>query len=452
MARKHRHTNRNIFLLSFTILLVATFMRREVPLPRPVPEKPVPQGINHFITNELSENDETLSFEQTIERFMRQWEIVGASVAVMKEGKLVYSKGFGYANLEDSVKTDVFHIFRVASLSKLITATAVMKLSEEGKLRLSDRVFGEEGILNDSVYLGIRDRNVRRITVEHLLRHRAGYSIRAGDPLFNSWMVVNLLGCGYPIDRETMVRYAAASRLRYTPGSSNVYSNLGYVVLTEIVEKVSGMPYEQYVREKILAPIGCFDMHIGYSSPEKRFLNEVTYYESSDAEEVAAFDGSGRQVPRRYGGCDLQVLSGAGGWVASPTELLRLVSAIDPENPGSTLLKPETIRQMTAFTDDEYPIGWMKTTKSDDWSRSGSLAGTSAMLKRQHDGYTWILITNTSSWTGSRFPNKIAAMMNRAMDRVEEWPRHDLFLIAGENRAGEHDAAGDGNVSGQDIL
>lgn len=433
MKRRRRHTGRTVFLLLVLVLITATLLRQyRMPQEKTIAKSEQPQalGLNHFISNKFSEGSETRRMETDIERFMAQWEIVGASVAIMKEGKLVYSKGFGYADRENKVPMEASHILRIASLSKLITAVAVMKLHEEGKLGLNDRVFGEGGILNDPAYLEIRDKRVKEITVEHLLRHRAGYSIRAGDPMFNAQRVTGSLVFDTPIDQEDIIRYAAQSRLRHNPGSSNDYSNLGYVVLSKVVEKVSGLPYERYVREKILAPIGCFDMRIGKSTLEGRFRNEARYYEPGDATPVTAYDGSGRQVPRSYGGCDLTLMSGAGGWVASPTELLRFVSSIDPEDPEYNLLKPATIHDMTVFNDDVYPIGWMRTSKTDDWIRTGTLAGTSAILKRQNDGYTWVFITNTSSWSGSKFPNKIAGMMRQAMQKVRTWPQHDLFRMA----------------------
>lgn len=172
-----------------------------------------------------------------------------------------------------------------------------------------------------------------------------------------------------------MVRYAAETRLRYEPGSSNLYSNLGYVVLTKVIEKASGLPYESFIRDSILSPAGCHDMHIGRSSYEQKFPNEVRYYEPSDAEPTEAFDGSGRLVPRSYGGCDMQVLSGAGGWVASPAELMKFITAIDPGDSRPDILKPETIAYMTEKDKSKYPIGWMRTTESDDWSRTGLALG-----------------------------------------------------------------------------
>ena len=132
-------------------------------------------------------------------------------------------------------------------------------------------------------------------------------------------------------------------------------------------------------------------------------------------------------VPKSYGGCDLQVLSGAGGWVASPTELMRFITAIDDEDSRPDILTPATIAIMTEKDENRYPIGWMRTTKGNDWTRTGSLAGSSVMLKRQHNGYTWVFITNTSSWSGSRFPRKIENMIRQALDKVKTWPKRDLF-------------------------
>ena len=396
----------------------------------PIPQIALPEGINHWFNNSVSELEEMAAFDRTVERFLQRWEIKGASIAIMKDGKLLYCKGFGWADKEQNVPTEVKHIFRIASISKLITATGIMKLYESGKLSLDDKVFGENGILCDSMFRNIKDARIKQITVEHLLRHQGGYSIRAGDPLFNEVSVARQLGIQPPVSFDDMVRYAAETRLRYRPGAGNMYSNLGYVVLSKVIEKVSGMPYETFIQDSILHPIGCMDMHIGYSFYEKRYPNEVHYYEPEDTEPVELFDGSGQLVPRCYGGCDLQVLSGAGGWVASPTELMKFITAIDPEDSKPDILQARTIAYMTETDKARYPIGWMQTTKSDDWSRTGSLSGSSAMLKRQHDGFTWVFITNTSSWAGSRFPSKISAMMKQALVKVKKWPDRDLFETA----------------------
>ncbi len=387
-------------------------------------------GINHAINDSLSDLQETKKMERTIERFMDRWEIKGASFAVMKDGKLLYSKGFGIADSASGDSVNVGNIFRIASLSKLITATGIMKLWEDGKLSLDQKVFGEKGILNDSAFLDIKDPRIREITVEHLLRHQGGFSTRAGDPLFCMPAIARSRHIDHPMTVDDMVQFAASTRLRFRPGAGNAYSNLGYVVLGKVIEKVSGMPYETYIQDSILKPIGCYDMHIGYSEADKHYPNEVHYYEPSDAEPVECYDGSGRMVPRSYGGSDLQILGSAGGWVASPTELMKFITAIDPNDSKPNILKPATIAYMTERDTRKFPIGWMRTTAHNDWSRTGSLAGSSAMLKRQSNGYTWVFITNTSSWSGSRFPNKIGAMIRTALNNVKDWPDRDLFINA----------------------
>ena len=147
----------------------------------PIPQITLPEGINHLFDNSVSELEEMAAFDRTVERFLKRWEIMGASIAIMKDGKLLYCKGFGWADKEQNVPTEVKHIFRIASISKLITATGIMKLYESGKLSLDDKVFGETGILCDSMFSNIKDARIKQITVEHLLRHQGG--IRSGPAI-----------------------------------------------------------------------------------------------------------------------------------------------------------------------------------------------------------------------------------------------------------------------------
>jgi Beta-lactamase class C and other penicillin binding proteins len=142
------------------------------------------EAVSHRISNNLSESVETARADRLIKRFLNKWEVAGATVAVVKDQKLLFAKGYGYADVEKEIEVEPSHIFRIASVSKLITATAIMKLQEEGKLNLDDCVFGEHGILNDSIYSNIKDKRTKKITVEHLLRHSAGYSSKYGDPMF----------------------------------------------------------------------------------------------------------------------------------------------------------------------------------------------------------------------------------------------------------------------------
>ncbi len=386
-------------------------------------------SINKFITNDLSDYEQTRKFDKDIESFIRRWELKGASFALMRNDSLIYAKGYGYADVEGGVKCEANHLFRVASVSKLLTATAIMKLVEDKKLTLSSQVFGEEGILCDTMFLNLRNPNLKRITVEHLLRHTAGFSSPHGDPAFANYNVARYLDRELPLSVDDMVVYATRNRLRYQPGGNFDYSNLGYIILGKIIEKVSGQGYEEYVQKSILHPVGCYDMFVGRSFERNRAPQEVHYYEVKEADEVEAHDGSGVMCMKSSGGNNIALLGSAGGWVSSSVEMLKFVASIDDCPLRKSILSSESIEIMTTTTRQKRAIGWASTSKY-GWLRSGSMAGTSALIKKQSDGYTWVFIANSSAWIGPNISKYISSRITRAISRVEEWPERDMFDIS----------------------
>lgn len=385
-------------------------------------------SINSILTNEICGTaEQSEAMDAYIERFMKRWEIKGGSLAVMKDGRLIYSKGYGWADEEKGEKMSPGNIFRVASLSKLITATAIMQLCERKVLSLDDRVFGDGGILDCPRFRDIRDRRIKDITVEQLLRHKAGFTMHKGDPLFTTREIIIWEKLDTVPDMDRVIQYALSERLGYTPGQGYRYSNLGYLILTKIIEVCSGTEYEEYCQENILHPAGCYDMHLARNLYEDRYPNEVRYYETHDATPVPAFDNSGDSLYRSYGGSNIEGLLGAGGWVASPSEFVRFVASIDGDPSVPDVISETSVRTMTA--DRARPIGWVRAGAGKDWTRTGTLAGTSAMLTKQADGYIWMFVTNTSSWKGSRFTRYIDRMYRTASARIDSWPKEDLFSI-----------------------
>lgn len=385
-------------------------------------------SINSILTNEICGTaEQSEAMDAYIERFMKRWEIKGGSLAVMKDGRLIYSKGYGWADEEKGEKMSPGNIFRVASLSKLITATAIMQLCERKVLSLDDRVFGDGGILDCPQFRDIRDRRIKDITVEQLLRHKAGFTMHKGDPLFTTREIIIWEKLDTVPDMDRVIQYALSERLGYTPGQGYRYSNLGYLILTKIIEVCSGTEYEEYCQENILHPAGCYDMHLARNLYEDRYPNEVRYYETHDATPVPAFDNSGDSLYRSYGGSNIEGLLGAGGWVASPSEFVRFVASIDGDPSVPDVISETSVRTMTA--DRVRPIGWVRAGAGKDWTRTGTLAGTSAMLTKQADGYIWMFVTNTSSWKGSRFTRYIDRMYRTASARIDSWPKEDLFSI-----------------------
>ncbi len=420
-----------MFAVAIAIIVATTLTlnsKEKNKLKQGKPNKEMPVSLNNLITNSMSDIPQTKKLDAAIIRFMRYWNIKGGSFALMRNDSLLYAKGYGYANIEDSIKCEVKHLFRIASVSKLITAVAVMRLNETGALDLNAKVFGEEGILNDSIFLNYRHKNIKQITVEHLLRHTGGFSNPHGDAAFNTELVAKWLDRNLPLTIDDMVEYASRNKLRARPGEWFDYSNLGYIVLSKIIEKASGMPYEKYVKDSVLTPIGCYDIHLAKNFASELRENEVNYYEVKEAEPVPAFDGSDTLVMKSLGGNDVRGLYGAGGWIASPVELLKFISAIDKCPVKPDFLSAKSIDFMTLSDKRRRPAGW-SSANSREWHRTGSMSGTSAMIKVQKNGYSWIFISNSSSWIGPRLTKQMNSTISRAVSRVKEWPKTDYFKL-----------------------
>ncbi len=381
--------------------------------------------VNHNLENYLSDFEYSRYIDARANRFLQRWEMKGMSMAVVKEGKLVYVKGYGLADEENSIPVSPENLFRVASVSKLITAVAVMKLVEEGYLKLDSKVFGGEGILNK--YEGLSDSRMKQVTVKHLLNHTAGWTKRYGDPLFTPLLIAKKTGNTSPPDIESYLEYVTSRRLHFKPGSRSKYSNLGYLVLQRVIEEVSGQGYEDYVKYHILYPVGIYDMHLGKSLKENLRKNEVRYYEQDDAEKVYSSFGTGDLVPKSYGGNNIELLGAAGGWIASAAEIAKLVVAIDGFDTYPDILEQSSIDKMTNDKEGMGALGWKTATPQGIWIRTGTLAGTSAMIKRLPDGTVWAVLINTSNYKGPKFPHEINKLMNGIMARVSYWPGHNLF-------------------------
>ena len=385
-------------------------------------------AISRKIHNDMSSFEETERMDKIIASFLSRYKIKGASVAVTKDGRLVYAKGFGYANEEIAEKVEPGHVFRIASISKLITAVAVMHLVEEGKLDLGLKVFGPGGILHEDKYLTYRDRRIENITIQHLLEHKAGWSKYYGDPVFMPHVVARKMKVSLPVSSEDVIRYALTRKLSYTPGTRYRYSNLGYVVLGQIIEKTTGMVYEDYVRLSLLNPLGIWDMQIGRGYFHEKAANEVKYYEIAGGKEVLAFDSYNSYASRVYGGNDISLLGAAGGWIASPAEVLKLTVAIDGFNSSPDILMTETIAKMTrSGRSKRNMIGWKGADGRGTWWRTGTLTGSSALMVRQNNGINWIIVMNTTTWKKSKIHRESSRTMFRAVNTVQRWPESDLF-------------------------
>jgi CubicO group peptidase (beta-lactamase class C family) len=382
------------------------------------------------LDNEDSNYPDTQGIDLLINSFLENNHIMGASVAITDHEKLVYAKGFGIANNETGENVQPGHLFRIASISKLITAVAILRLYEQGLITLTDTVFGKNGLLNDPRFLGFNDQRIGQITVSDLLNHTAGWSKNQGDPIFNSVYISRKMKSASPSDLDVIIEYALKQKLRYNPGSHYSYSNFGYTILGKIIEKVTKMKYEDYVVINLLRPAGIYDMHIGHNLYLEKHPNEVKYFEPAGSAYCLDADGSDKMVPKAYGGNDLNLLGAAGGWIASAPELAKLLTYIDGFDYQQDMLKKETILMMT---DPEIAgiglFGWRGVDKHGTWWRTGSLSGTTALIMRQENGINWVILLNTSAYKRNRLHSKLSRTMFASVYRTKKWPDVNLFEV-----------------------
>lgn len=385
------------------------------------------KGLNFRITNELSNFLGSKIVAKEANEFLQQWNLAGLTMSIVKDGKLVYAHGFGYSDVEAKQQVTPGNLFRIASVSKLITAVAIMKLVEKKTISLESKVFGPKAILKDPVFNSVADKRLYSITVRHLLAHAGGWSLSYGDPAFNSLVVLERTGETGTATMDSYCRFVASRRLHFNPGTRSSYSNMGYMFLGKVIEAATGKSYEEFVRNDVLKPVGISDMHIGRSYLSDRRFNEVKYYESEESPLIPAFDGSGTMVPKPYGGNPIELLSSAGGWIASSIELAKLMAMIDGFRNFPDILSNSLINQMIENKDFRGPLGWKVVKDNGDWIRTGSMAGTSAIMKRQSNGFSWVVVINSSSWKGPRLPAYVNYMMGKIEKSITNWPKHDLF-------------------------
>ncbi len=177
----------------------------------------------------------------------------------IRDGNLVYANGVSVANPATGEAVTVDSRFRIASVSKTITAAAIMTLVEAGQLSLDDTFFGADGLLGDRYVPNPFAPADADITITHLLQHTAGaWSNAAPDPMFER----------PEIDVEDLIDWVIDNRLlEDEPGTTFAYSNFGYCLPGRVIEEVSGQPYADYVQAAVLGPCGITSMEIAGNTP-----------------------------------------------------------------------------------------------------------------------------------------------------------------------------------------
>lgn len=391
--------------------------------------------------------------DNLIKTFMTTYQVPGLTVAMAKDGKMVYSRAFGFQDIAKTIPTQPYTMFRIASLSKQITSIAIMKLLQEGKLAMSSKVFGTGGILENHPVFStttITDTRIYDITVQQLLEHSAGwnrnldcnpnpttpysYFISGCDPITFPLRVTDQLGVPNPVKEDDLIKWLLMKGLNFTPGTQSNYSNIGYLVLGSVIEHISGMSYEKYIQTTILHPLGIFDMHIGKNLLAEKMDREGEYM-GGEGNWLSVY-GDGTMVPWEYGGMNVNAMDGHGGWIATARDMLILLNAVDGFATKPDILTPATIATMITPSahDVNYAKGW-QVNNYNNWWHTGAIPGTAAEQVRTGSGYTWIFIMNHRYEN----PNFYSALDNLGWNIISStttWPTFDLMLSPTQNASG----------------
>jgi len=325
---------------------------------------------------------ERRAMQAVAEAFMARFHVPGLSVAIAREDSLAYHEAFGLANREPQQAILPSSLFRIASVSKPITAVAIFKLIEQGKITLSDTVFGNGGILGNDYGTQPYKPFVREVSVDHLLTHTAGgWSNDSRDPMFQFPQFSQAELISWTLDNQP---------LQNIPGEHFAYSNFGYCVLGRIIEKVTQISYEQFVRQEVLRPCGIEDMRISGNTQAERASGEVAYF------------GQNGEDPYSM---NVRRMDSHGGWLASASDLVRFATHIVGSNGQPGLLRSGSVRTMgtpgaasPASDEVKYAHGWnVRDNGRGNWWHTGSLPGTSSILVRTAGGFCWAALANTRS-------------------------------------------------------
>ena len=297
---------------------------------------------------------ELAALAQIAHNLVDKHDDAGLSVAIARHGQMVYQCGFGYAEKASFEHVRPASLFRIASVTKPITSAAIFTLIEQGKLRLDELVFGEQGVLKFD-YGDKYPERAKKLTLHHLLTHTGGgWTNDIRDPMFHEphWN-----------HRQLITWTLREQPLEHEPGTHYAYSNFGYCILGRVIEKVTGRPYAEFVQKEVLAKCGVTDMRIAGNTLAEQAPGEVVYYGQPNWK-VKPYD---MNVAR---------MDSHGGWIGTPGDIVRFAMHVDGFRTTPNILSAGSIKAMTTGTsaNPNYACGW-QVNDTPNWWHTGNLPG-----------------------------------------------------------------------------
>jgi N-acyl-D-amino-acid deacylase len=385
----------------------------------PIPLVDAAQSDNPPITGKAAPRLQSL--DRLMLDFLCDYNIPGGSLAIAKDGRLVFAHGYGWAVVEERRPVRPVTRFNLASCSKPLTAVAILKLVDQGKLRLDDKVFALLGDIKPPPGEQV-DPRIRDITVRQMLHHASGL-VRDHGPLPQ---IARRLGIQPPVNVAQLTAFNLGKPLLFDPGTEAKYSNLGFLILRLVVERVSGLDDETFTAEHVLKPMGIRNAHL--DRMEGYWPNEAHRYPG------------GKRHPGGHG-----EIKGGGCWVLSTVDAMRFLTALDGSR-GERFLSPEAYQEMLAplpslgkkANGRHNGLGWDIVQRSSEgvlFSKNGGVAGISTWIEHLPNGVSWAVFFNGNvkdSEDEKEQPQKTGhkkpwPLLREAIENIDSWPTHDLF-------------------------
>ena len=266
--------------------------------------------------------DNVSRMEQVVQSYVDSKQFMGAAL-VARDGKVLLSKGYGFANLEWGVANSPASKFRLGSITKQFTAACILLLEERGKLKVDDPV---------KKYMTDAPAAWDKVTIFNLLTHTSGIPSFTGFPDYASTEAI-------ATTPEKLVARFRDKPLEFQPGEKWNYSNSGYVLLGYLIEKISQQNYSEFVQENILTPLGMKDS--GYDSNSAIILHRASGYAPSAKGTIHA------------GYIDMSIPFSAGALYSTTEDLLRWEQGLM----GGKLLSAASLAKMTTPFKNDYAFG-----------------------------------------------------------------------------------------------
>ncbi len=368
------------------------------------------------------------ALDTLMQQLMTQYNSPGGSLSVSVNGKLVFARGYGYADAATGEFVQPDSLFRIASNSKPFTAAGILQLIAQGKLSLTTQPF--VSILSDLTPPPGQsmDPRILSITIQNLLEHKAGWDDTlpgVPDPLSAFTVTAaQTFNAVPPATPELLIRYMMGQPLQHDPGTVSAYSNFGYVVLGEVISRVSGETYGKFIENNVLAPAGDVRTVLGGTFLSERQPYEVVYYDYPGAPLASSvFPPVGAPVPAPYGAFSIELSAAAGGWISSSMDMVRLTDNFNGQLTPSVLQSPPS-----GFVGYIAPFGpgWQYI-----WF--GAAPGDNSLLHLNTYGYrglvTWAALFNTRDGTGAQPDNDADTQIAAVLKTINSWPSGDLFTV-----------------------